>query len=123
MSSPSQPAASTRSLVVRLHPETEARIAQRMAVMVIRYLSRTQQSGAPKRQEYLTASEVSKTYRVHRGWVYEHAHELGAIRIGDGERPRLRFDPEQVARRLAAGQLAHDRALAKVRVDPKNTTD
>jgi hypothetical protein len=87
--------------VVRLHPDAEARIAQRVAVMVIRYLSRTQQPAAPKRQEYLTASEVSKTYRVHRGWVYEHAQELGAIRIGDGERPRLRFDPEQVARRLA----------------------
>lgn len=100
MTSPAQPAANTRSLVVRLHPETEARIAQRMAVMVIRYLSRTQQP-EPKRQEYLTATEVSKTYRLHRGWVYEHAQELGAIRIGDGERPRLRFDPEQVARRLA----------------------
>jgi hypothetical protein len=95
--------------VVRLHPETEARIAQRMAVMVIRYLSRTQQA-APKRQEYLTASEVSKTYRVHRGWVYEHAQELGAIKIGDGQRPRLRFDPEQVARRLTAQR--HDQATS-----------
>jgi hypothetical protein len=55
-------------------------------------------TGAPGR--LLSATEVSEWWGVSRGWVYEHATELGAIRIGDGERPRLRFDPEQVARRL-----------------------
>lgn len=48
----------------------------------------------------LSAAEVSEWWGVHRGWVYQHASELGAIRIGDGERPRLRFDLDQVARRL-----------------------
>jgi ATP-dependent exoDNAse (exonuclease V) alpha subunit len=34
------------------------------------------------------------------GVVYAHADELGAIRLGDGPRPRLRFDPAAVTQRL-----------------------
>jgi hypothetical protein len=48
----------------------------------------------------LSAAEVSAWCGVSRGWVYQHASELGAVRIGDGERPRLRFDPDRVAERL-----------------------
>jgi hypothetical protein len=48
----------------------------------------------------LSAAEVSEWWGIGRGWVYQHAGELGAIRIGDGERPRLRFDPDQVAQHL-----------------------
>ncbi len=50
----------------------------------------------------LTAAQVAQRYGVTRGWVYEHAAELGAIRLGDGTRPRLRFDAATVAQRLAA---------------------
>ena len=39
-------------------------------------------------------------FNVTRGWVYAHADELGAIRLGDGPRPRLRFDPPVVTQRL-----------------------
>jgi hypothetical protein len=31
---------------------------------------------------------------VSRATIYDHAAELGAIRIGDGPRGRLRFDAE-----------------------------
>jgi hypothetical protein len=48
----------------------------------------------------LTASEVAEAFHVTRGWVYAHADELGAIRLGDGPRPRLRFDPAVVTQRL-----------------------
>jgi hypothetical protein len=50
----------------------------------------------------LTASEVAVAFNVARGWVYAHADELGAIRLGDGPRPRLRFDPTVVTQRLQA---------------------
>lgn len=50
----------------------------------------------------LTASDVAAAYSVARGWVYAHADELGAIRLGDGPRPRLRFDPAVVGQRLQA---------------------
>lgn len=55
----------------------------------------------PRRPErLLSAAEVSEWWGVRRGWVYQHAAELGAIRIGDGERPRLRFDPDKVTKHL-----------------------
>ena len=48
----------------------------------------------------LTAAEVAARLSVARGWVYEHARELGVVRLGDGPRPRLRFDPAVVERML-----------------------
>jgi len=50
----------------------------------------------------LTANEVAAAFNVARGWVYAHADELEAIRLGDGPRPRLRFDPAVVTQRLQA---------------------
>jgi len=41
----------------------------------------------------MTAAEVAARYGVARSWVYTHARQLGAIYLGDGPRPRLRFDP------------------------------
>ena len=48
----------------------------------------------------LTPSQVADRFAVSRTWVYEHAVELGAIRLGDGPRARLRFDPEHVVQAL-----------------------
>jgi hypothetical protein len=50
----------------------------------------------------LTAAEVAARFNVDRGWVYTHAEELGVVRLGDGPRPRLRFDPAIVSQRLVA---------------------
>src|SRR3954454_4962939 len=44
----------------------------------------------------LTAAEVAVRYGVSRTWVYENAECLGAIRLGNGKKPRLRFDPKRV---------------------------
>lgn len=51
-------------------------------------------------ERLLTAKEVAERFHVDRGWVYAHARELGVIRIGDGARPRLRFDPAVVAQHV-----------------------
>lgn len=96
---PGQPAQTLRA-VVRLHPDTVERLAARTAVLVAERLGRSQPA-SQQRQGLLTAAEVSEWWGLHRGWVYQHAQELGAIPITTGQRPRLRFDPEQVARRLA----------------------
>ena len=50
----------------------------------------------------LTVSQVAARYRVSRSWVYAHQRELGAMRLGDGPRARLRFDPKAVADAIAA---------------------
>lgn len=41
-------------------------------------------------------AEVARRYGVSTSWVYHHADELGAIRLGNGPRARLRFDLERV---------------------------
>jgi hypothetical protein len=51
---------------------------------------------APDSKRYLTAGEVAEQLCVEREWVYDHQNELGAIRLGAGRRPRLRFDATRV---------------------------
>jgi hypothetical protein len=53
------------------------------------------------------AAEVARRLRVRENWVYAHSDELGAIRLGDGEKARLRFDLERVAR--AVGVIESER--------------
>jgi len=45
----------------------------------------------------LDAAAVAQRLGRSREWVYRHADELGAVRLGDGDRPRLGFTPEKVA--------------------------
>ena len=52
--------------------------------------------------ELIDAAEVARRFGVTRAWVYENATDLGAIPLGSGDRPRLRFDPAVVYERLAA---------------------
>jgi hypothetical protein len=52
--------------------------------------------------DMITAAEVSARWGISRRWVYENAGALGAMRLGGGPRPRLRFDPAEVADRLGA---------------------
>lgn len=47
------------------------------------------------------AQELADVLRVSRAFVYEHADELGAIPLGTGPKPRLRFDPEAALERLS----------------------
>jgi hypothetical protein len=48
----------------------------------------------------VSAAEIARRFGVSRAWVYENADRLGAVRLGRGERPRLRFDPRLVEQRL-----------------------
>lgn len=52
--------------------------------------------------ELVDVAEVARRFNVSRDYVYEHAAELGAVRLGGGPRARLRFDLETVAERLGA---------------------
>jgi hypothetical protein len=79
---------------------------------------------APAPGRLLSASEVAERWGVDRSWVYQHAERLGAIRLGDGPRPRLRFDPQQLASRLgSAAGTRTPRASANRRRSPQNRAD
>jgi hypothetical protein len=49
-----------------------------------------------------TVRRVAAHYAVGVHFIYAHADDLGAIRLGAGPRPRLRFDPAVVRERWAS---------------------
>ena len=53
-------------------------------------------------QPLLNAAIVARRLGRSRDWVYRHAAEMGAVRLGDGERPRLGFEPVKVDEYLDA---------------------
>jgi hypothetical protein len=56
--------------------------------------------GDPPGAGLMTAGQVATKLGVDRSWVYAHASELGVVRLGNGPRPRLRFDPALIAQRM-----------------------
>ena len=52
----------------------------------------------------MDASELARHLGVTRAWVYQHAGELGAVRVGSGPRARMRFDVQSAKEALGAGE-------------------
>lgn len=75
---------------VRLDAASIEAIARRVAAML------------DKDAPLLDAAAVARQLGRSRAWVYQHAAELGAVRLGDGDRPRLGFVPTKVAEYLDA---------------------
>lgn len=61
--------------------------------------------GEPITAGLVDAAEVARRFAVTRQYVYENAERLGAVRLGDGPRARLRFDLERVVEVLAPATL------------------
>jgi hypothetical protein len=76
-----------------------AELAEVVAARVVELLDRQERGSA---RGLASAAEVAEQLGVHKSWVYAHADELEAIRLGEGEKARLRFDPERVARAVRA---------------------
>lgn len=77
----------------RLHPEDVAAIARQVAALL---------RDEPQAPRLLTAEQVAERFGLTAAWIREHATELGALRLGDGPRPRLRFAADTVADALNA---------------------
>lgn len=61
----------------------------------------------------VSAAELAVTLGVSRRYVYEHADELGGVRVGGGSKPRLRFRLEtalEASTRCAGEQSAQRNA-------------
>lgn len=84
---------------VRLHPDDLAALADMVAHRVVELLP----EAAPAASLLLlTAADVARRFGVSADWVRENADRLGVIRLGDGPRPRLRFDADRVAAALSS---------------------
>jgi hypothetical protein len=70
--------------------------------------SSEQRSDAPDRLtrarangRLVTVAELATYLQVEASYVYSHADELGAMRLGGGPKARLRFDLDEVKRRIS----------------------
>jgi hypothetical protein len=79
---------------LRLDPRDVEAIARRVAELI------GTRPPAPTAVRFVDAAAVARALGVERDWVYAHARELGAIRLG-GTQGRLRFDLHEVTRVLA----------------------
>jgi hypothetical protein len=70
---------------IRLDPHTVEAIARRVVGLL--------QGKERRAGELIDAAELARRLGVDRSWIYAHAIELGAVKLGRGPRPRLRFDP------------------------------
>jgi hypothetical protein len=68
-------------------------LAERLAV-------RLSGLASTRAEPLVDAAEIARLHGKTRSWVYEHAGELGAVRLGSGRRPRLGFSPARVAASL-----------------------
>jgi hypothetical protein len=91
----------SRTAQVRLDGEQLEQLAQRVAGLLA---DRLQPAAPPPprraARELMTAAQVAQWWRLDRSWVYDHADQLGVIKLGTDSRPRLRFDPDHVAHAL-----------------------
>lgn len=87
---------------VRLDAESIESLARRLAELL-----GSGEERRPRRQ-LISAEEVSQWWGVSRRWVYDNAERLGARRLGTGPRPRLRFDPDDVAEQLGEPEGSPD---------------
>jgi len=85
----------------RAQAEYDDDALDRLADLIADRLARRLGGLAPARPEPLVdAGEIARLHGKTRSWVYEHAGELGAVRLGSGSRPRLGFSPARVAEQL-----------------------
>jgi hypothetical protein len=87
-------------------------IADRVALRLGSQLTRLAASSDPApARELWSARRVAAHYGVSISFVYQHADELGCVRLGGGSCARLRFDPIAVQERWAqiGGALPSER--------------
>jgi hypothetical protein len=80
-------------------PDLNQDLVEQIARRVVALL---QEADAARPRRYVDAATLAAALCVERDWVYSHADELGAIRLGPNG--RLRFDLPAVLEQLRAGR-------------------
>ena len=84
--------------ITALADQIADRLALRLAPQLIGLAASTNPAAE---SELWSARRVAAHYGVGVSFVYQHADELGCVRLGGGRCPRLRFDPVTVKARWA----------------------
>jgi hypothetical protein len=106
-----RPLARVRRAAAEIAPETIERIAQRVVQLLHHERQLDNSTDTPR--DLMDAGELARQLGLTRAWVYEHAQQLGAIPVGDGPRPRLRFDPQTAMKALNTRQPHGEAVTAK----------
>lgn len=106
------PLGRVRRAAAEIAPETIERIAQRV-VQLLHHQPNPLDDGPDVPRDLMDAGQLAKHLGLTRAWVYGHAAQLGAIQLGDGPRPRLRFDPQTATQALNARQRRSEPESAK----------
>jgi hypothetical protein len=116
--------ARARRAAADLTPQAIEQVAQRVA-QLLRHEppspAGAQDDTHTARARLLTADQLARHLGLNRAWVYEHAAELGAIQLGDGPRPRLRFDAQLAAQALQARRRRNEPTAAGEKPHPRPT--
>lgn len=79
-------------------------------------LLQTEAMESRQQRGLVDAATAARLLGVSRGTIYAKAKELGAIRLGNGRRARLRFDPRRL---LASGEAGASSTDAPQRRPPR----
>ncbi len=92
------------TITIRVTPETilHGDPALADALNALLALAEPQPRQSTATDGLIDAAELARRFGLSRYWIYGHADDIGAIRLGNGPRPRLRFHPQTVAERLTA---------------------
>jgi hypothetical protein len=82
---------------VELDPDDIEQIANQVADLL--------RSDPPRSDRYVDAATLADELGIDRDWIYAHARQLGAIRLGE-PRGRLRFDRQRALDALAGNEDA-----------------
>lgn len=83
-------------MALALSEDAVEAIAQR----VVELLSTARVVSGADAGHLVDVADVARKYDVSPSWVYDHADELGVIRLGTGAKPRLRFDLDKVSQAM-----------------------
>ncbi|HYM46771.1 MAG TPA: hypothetical protein VES65_11510 [Solirubrobacteraceae bacterium] len=109
-----------RRVAVDLTPQAVEQVASRVAQLLHRQQEDQERRRMSEPTGMLTVSQLAQHLHLNRAWVYEHADELGAIRLGDGPKARLRFDLRTA--KTALGQHQAGRTPAPAGTKPHRPT-
>jgi hypothetical protein len=87
--------------------------------VALRVVQLMRNGSAPNVGRLVDAATLAAELGITRSWVYQHRDELGAVRLGTGSKPRLRFNVEVA--RAALGQERYE-PLASGAASPRSSS-
>jgi DNA-binding transcriptional ArsR family regulator len=95
-------------------------VAEAAAAAAVRRVLDALEERPITRPPLVDATQVARALGVSRDTVYEHAEALGVRRVGDGIRPRLRFDLDEALAAWTARQASAQSQTARSRLATGN---